>query len=77
MALINCPECKKEISDKVKSCPQCGYPLVSESINGNTQKVEVTGTKINSEKIKPITEFLKTCLSLFKELKDIFFGKKS
>lgn len=25
MAIINCPECKKEISDSVKSCPHCGY----------------------------------------------------
>lgn len=24
MALINCPECGKEISDKAKSCPNCG-----------------------------------------------------
>lgn len=27
MALINCPECKKEISDKAISCPNCGIPL--------------------------------------------------
>lgn len=26
MALIKCPECGKEISDKVKICPNCGYP---------------------------------------------------
>ncbi|MBO4997062.1 MAG: hypothetical protein J6D02_03580 [Lachnospira sp.] len=25
MALINCPECQKEISDTVKKCPKCGY----------------------------------------------------
>lgn len=25
MALINCPECGKEISDKANSCPNCGY----------------------------------------------------
>ena len=25
MALINCPECNKEISDTVKRCPNCGY----------------------------------------------------
>lgn len=29
MALINCPECGKEISDKAASCPHCGYPLPS------------------------------------------------
>ena len=27
MALINCPECNKEISDTVKICPHCGYKL--------------------------------------------------
>lgn len=27
MALINCPECNKEISDTVKVCPGCGYKL--------------------------------------------------
>jgi len=27
MALINCPECSKEISDQAVSCPHCGYSL--------------------------------------------------
>lgn len=27
MALIKCPECSKEISDKANSCPNCGCPL--------------------------------------------------
>jgi len=27
MALIACPECEKEVSDKAESCPHCGYPL--------------------------------------------------
>lgn len=27
MALINCPECNKEISDKANSCPNCGFPI--------------------------------------------------
>jgi hypothetical protein len=27
MALIPCPECKKEISTSAMSCPSCGYPL--------------------------------------------------
>lgn len=25
MALINCPECNKEISNSAKTCPHCGY----------------------------------------------------
>lgn len=27
MALINCPECGKELSDKALTCPHCGYPV--------------------------------------------------
>ena len=33
MALINCPECGKEISDKAPACIHCGYPL--DKINAN------------------------------------------
>ena len=28
MALIECAECRKEVSDKASVCPHCGYPLV-------------------------------------------------
>lgn len=27
MALIKCPECGKEVSDKAEVCIHCGYPL--------------------------------------------------
>ena len=27
MALINCPECSKQISDKSKNCIHCGFPI--------------------------------------------------
>lgn len=33
MALIKCPECGREISDKSKQCIHCGYPI--EQINKN------------------------------------------
>jgi predicted amidophosphoribosyltransferase len=29
MALIECPECKKNVSDMASSCPDCGYPIKS------------------------------------------------
>jgi hypothetical protein len=47
VALINCPECNKEISDKVKACPYCGHP-VSDDIDkhNQVQQVEVTGVKL-------------------------------
>lgn len=27
MALINCPECGKEIEEEVMECPNCGFPI--------------------------------------------------
>ena len=27
MALIKCPECGNEVSDKALSCPKCGFPI--------------------------------------------------
>lgn len=27
MALINCPECDKRISDQAENCPSCGHPI--------------------------------------------------
>lgn len=34
MALIKCPECGKEISDKASSCLNCGYPIELLSLEG-------------------------------------------
>lgn len=31
MALIKCPECQKEVSDNVGSCPNCGCPINDET----------------------------------------------
>jgi len=27
MALIKCPECGREVSDRVQTCIHCGYPI--------------------------------------------------
>ena len=40
MALINCPECNREISDKAASCPGCGAPVQSTTTTSATAKVE-------------------------------------
>lgn len=42
MALIKCPECEKEISDRAKSCPNCGCPINNENddiIKENTNRI--------------------------------------
>ena len=35
MALINCPECNKEISDKAETCPNCGVRLRPQKLLGS------------------------------------------
>lgn len=40
MALIQCPECGKEISDKSETCIHCGFPMIRIA---NT-KCEINGT---------------------------------
>lgn len=44
MALINCPECGKEISDKANTCPNCGCPL---EINKYSLYIVNCGTKVS------------------------------
>lgn len=41
MALINCPECSKEISDKVTACPSCGYPLADKTNKSDAVQVSI------------------------------------
>lgn len=36
MALIECPECHKEISDAAMSCPDCGKPMSRSLLPGKT-----------------------------------------
>ena len=46
MALIKCPECNKDVSDKISACPHCGYPLNSKPVASQT-------TNANSEIAPP------------------------
>lgn len=45
MAIINCPECNKQISDQAPKCPGCGYPLHDE------KSVDLSGLIVNNKKI--------------------------
>lgn len=37
MALIKCPECGKEISDKAAACPNCGCPIAEITTTGDVR----------------------------------------
>ena len=56
MALIKCPECGNNISDKAKACIHCGYPM-----EALTQENDL----VNSE------NFVKRSISLSKLLSDL------
>jgi len=32
MALINCPECGREVSDQADACPRCAYPIAKKNV---------------------------------------------
>lgn len=34
MALIQCPECGREVSDKAEKCIHCGYPIQKQVVQG-------------------------------------------
>ncbi|MDF2610825.1 MAG: Double zinc ribbon [Lachnospiraceae bacterium] len=46
MAIIECPECKKEVSNKAKVCPNCGYPIL-DYVNEVKEQENVNLDKIN------------------------------
>ncbi|MCC5888906.1 MAG: zinc-ribbon domain-containing protein [Gammaproteobacteria bacterium] len=50
MALINCSECSREISDKASFCPQCGAPL-----EGASQPTE-SGALKNEDVRRKVTQ---------------------
>lgn len=55
MAIINCPECNTEISDKASSCPNCGYPIRNEqqTTEGTIKQKPITPKKFKSKLTKP------------------------
>ena len=42
MALIKCPECGAEVSDKASQCPRCAYPLAVMKPDGDV-RIKMSG----------------------------------
>ena len=55
MALINCPECGKQISDKAAACIHCGYPLENAAQTNNKARP----SSICSIRLEKITDLVK------------------
>lgn len=48
MALINCPECGRQVSDVATSCPTCGYPIAKNNPKGNVIiRMDLAGYALN------------------------------
>ncbi len=60
MALINCPECGKEISDTARKCPHCGYAVKSVFKDISTKKNTII--KISIAAISVIAMIFVICI---------------
>ena len=59
IALIKCPECGKEVSDKASACIHCGFPLSTTSQSTNPQpKTTIVAPQISVK--APMKMFSKT-----------------
>lgn len=49
MALINCPECGKEVSNTAVACPNCGHPLAPPNLEERTVVRETPATVVEKD----------------------------
>lgn len=47
MALISCPECRREISDRASACPTCGCPITTRNSTPAVQVTHVRHEEVN------------------------------
>lgn len=52
MALINCPECGTEVSDKAEKCLKCAYPITNSrgnKVDSNSNSKNETNVVVKSK----------------------------
>ena len=64
MALINCPECGKQISDKAHNCPNCGYPLENNFANEIRYDITIISFSLDHNKTIKTIRYLRESLNL-------------
>ena len=83
MALIKCKECKEEVSDQAKSCPNCGWPIARVKIDKTTEYNALRAEIIHSIGIRhqlvTLSVVLLAAVIAFKPISEIillypFFG---
>ena len=80
MALVKCPECGKEISDRAKTCIGCGFPLENymyrekqKAKNKTYQPVKVNGIALGKSKFSEEYEQWQSFNGVYKHT---FWGAK-
>ncbi len=81
MALIKCPECGKEISDKAVSCPSCGCPITTVN-NVESQSSDVSKNESQTKnKLLPLLVLIPLVVVIlvlgWAKLKNAFFKDDS
>ena len=71
MALIKCPECGNQISDKAERCPKCGYEL-NKKETPTTSDNKVASSFMNKGNIKYILIILAIIVAGF-----LFFNQNN
>ena len=54
MALINCPECGKQVSIEAQTCPGCGYPIAEKQ--AQTQTAPPAGAPLPASQTQVLAE---------------------
>ncbi|OGS53347.1 MAG: hypothetical protein A2Y20_11190 [Firmicutes bacterium GWF2_51_9] len=83
MALIMCPECGKDVSDKAHVCPNCGFPIAMEKnakIETNLSRedlIQIASSEIErkqfNEAIKSLSMIMDPDAEVFELLADAYF----
>lgn len=74
MALISCPECNINVSDKALKCPKCGYPIKShKGFRTKSKNIEHYRTKLNPKMIIAILLFILVVVVIGITVKEMIF----
>lgn len=72
MALIKCPECGYEISDKTTQCPHCGYVLKQEiqrNVQDTSKTIRVSKDLVKKLGIAGVGEIINLLYTICKKMK--------
>ncbi len=64
MALVKCPECGKQVSEKANSCPNCGYPI--------SKYIETMQEANNTNTVFPENKSEKNDITVTESIKEVF-----